>query len=171
MIIYRMTQFFNALWPKIEQREYYWLDTILTPKEIALFKKQSLAEQRHSLDIALELHQQQESIMQKYGKAAYHNLMVAALFHDCGKSLITLHLWQRIFIVASGFLPDQWRTYISQQRNVFGKTLVIYTQHPAWGKQLAAKAGANQEVQTLIQNHHTPNNALEKILSSADNHH
>lgn len=170
-MFYRFNQLYNAIFAKVEQQEYIWLNTILESKELALFQRQALTEQRHALDVAYDLEQNKQEIIKTYGKVVYHNLLLAALLHDCGKSLIKLRLWQRIVIVTTGYLPKEWKKKISKHKNLLGKTLVIYEQHPAWGKRLAAKAGLNEDVQLLIREHHSPANPLGQILFEADNRH
>ncbi|HHV63947.1 MAG TPA: hypothetical protein GXX46_02560 [Peptococcaceae bacterium] len=170
-MFYRMKQLYHTLFAKVEPSEYAWLEKKLAPAEFALFTKQPLPEQRHALDVAFEINNKKKEIIQTYGQNIYENLILAALLHDCGKSLIRLHLWQRVFIVIAGCLPQSWRNKIIEQRNLFGKTLLIYKRHPAWGKRLAARIGVNKEVQSLIQNHHSPTNPVEQILYQTDNRH
>ena len=162
---------YNAIIPKVNTDEISWLQQVLTEKEFELFRKQLITEQRHALDVGFDILSQKSELLNKVGNPAYINLLKAALLHDCGKSLINVHLWQRVFIVIHSYFPDKIKEHISNQRNIFSNTIVIYKQHPSWGKHLAAKAGLNQEVQIMIENHHTPKDPLEKILFEADNRH
>ncbi|WP_368292647.1 hypothetical protein [Dehalobacter sp. TBBPA1] len=171
MMFYRIKQLRSALHPVVNENEYSWLNTVLSERERQLFLKQTLTEQRHALDVARDIQEQSSLIENGYGKEVYHNLLSGALLHDCGKSVIHLLLWQRIFIVVFDYLPERIKNIIRQSKSVFGKTLVIYTQHPAWGKRLAARAGLSPEIQRLIHNHHTPQNSMEEMLHSADNRH
>lgn len=170
-MLYRFNQLYNAVFAKVNRQEYIWLEAVLKPDEFALFKRQTLTEQRHALDVANDIRNNCQDISAAYGKKAYNDLIVASLLHDCGKSLIELHLWQRIVIVTAGYLPVRIKNFIAARINLVDKTLVVYEQHPAWGKRLAAKAGLNENVLNLIQNHHTPQNSLERILYMADNRH
>ncbi len=170
-MFYRLKQLYKAINPRVRSEELSWLPKILSEKELTLFGKQLLAEQRHALDVSEEILAQQSAIEQALGKTAFNNLLKTALLHDCGKSLIRLRLWQRVFIVVYEYFPTKIKDHIICQRNVFSKTMVIYKQHPTWGKHLATKAGLNQEVQVLIQNHHSPRNELEKIIYEADSKH
>lgn len=170
-MFYRLKQLYNALNPKLKEEELAWVGQLLTEKELALFRKQVLTEQRHALDVALDIFFQKSEIICNMGNAAYDRLLKAALLHDCGKSLVKLHLWQRVFIVVYDYLPSKIKTYIGGSRNVFSKTIVIHKQHPVWGKHLGAKIGLDQEILKLIQNHHYPGTLLEKIIAEADNRH
>lgn len=170
-MLYRLKQFFNALFPVIKNNEYSWLKEIMSEKQLALFLKQSPAEQRHALDVAYDIVKQEKDLVNSIGSESYKNLLLAALLHDCGKSLIKLRLWQRTFIVCYGFLPYRIRSNIKSKKNIFGKTIKIHHKHSAWGKHLAAKAGANSKVQKIIENHHYPTNMLERIICHLDNKH
>jgi HD-like signal output (HDOD) protein len=170
-MFYRLKQLFKALFGKVELHEYSWLERVLTPDELALFCKQTLTEQRHALDVANDILNHKADIEKVYGSNVYDDLLLAALLHDCGKSLIKLHLWQRIIIATFGYLPSKLREKIVNNNNFLSKTLIIYKQHPAWGKWLASKAKMNENIQELILNHHTPGNQLEQLLYEADNRH
>lgn len=171
MMIYRFKQLYNALFTKIEPDEYQWLSKILAPAELVLFRKQALPEQRHALDVAYDIMSRQEEIVKTYNQEIFENFLFAALLHDCGKALVKLQLWQRIIIVAFGCLPPGLWHKIARQKNILGKTLLICQRHPAWGKRLTARAGVREEVQILIQNHHSPTNSVEQLLYQADNRH
>ncbi len=170
-MFYRLRQLYKAILPKIKEEEITWLQKVLTEKELSLFRKQLLIEQRHAIDVAYEVLFQKSEIIHNIGETAFNNILKAAFLHDCGKSLIRLHLWQRIFIVSYDYLPQRTKTKITSLKNIFSKTIVIYQQHPLWGKHLASKIGTNQDIQALIENHHLPRNQLEQILFEADNKH
>lgn len=170
-MFYRLNQLYNAVFASVSLEEYTWLQSILTPKEMALFTRQTLTEQRHALDVAIDLRRNKTAISEKYGREAYRDLLLASLLHDCGKSLRPLKLWQRVFIVSTGFFPVSWQKKLSLRKGILGNTLMIYRWHPSWGKHLAAKAGTNHQVQELILNHHNPQTPLDEFLYQADNKH
>lgn len=170
-MMYRAKQLMDALCPKVSQSEYTWLYKELSPEEAVLFTRQPLTDQRHALDVAYDIRSQIDSIQSDYGPEGYHNLLHAALLHDCGKSLIALHLWQRIFIVLFDHFPAVIKKRIVGQRSPLDKTLIIYRHHPVWGKRLALRAGLSPDIQTLILNHHAPTSSLEELLYLADNRH
>ncbi|KUO66807.1 MAG: hypothetical protein APF84_02855 [Gracilibacter sp. BRH_c7a] len=171
MVFYRLKQLFKAIRPNVKAEEVAWLEEVLTENELSLFLKQLVIEQRHALDVAHEILRKRSDIIQNMGETAYIDLIKAAFLHDCGKSLIKIRLWQRVFIVSYNYLPQRIKFNISTQKNLFSKTIIIYQQHPSWGRKLAAKAGLNHQVQELIGNHHSPVNQLEQILFEADNMH
>lgn len=170
-MLYRLKQLYDAMFPQVEAQENAWLASVLTSTELALFSRQALTEQRHALDVAADLTEQNEVLTSLYGEKSYQNLIKAALLHDCGKSLFKLRLWQRIYIVVMSYFPSSVPSIVSKKPNILGKTLLIYKRHPVWGRRLAAKAGAGPEIQFLIEKHHSPQKPLEWVLSEADNRH
>jgi hypothetical protein len=169
-MFYRITQFLQAVRPKLKAEEHAWLNTLLGPAERSLFYRQSLPEQRHALDVAKDL-AGQVFLGENLGELDYQNLMKAALLHDCGKSLLKLRLWQRVAVVLLGLFSEEKQAALIKKRNIPGKILIIHKQHAAWGKRLAAKAGLNDEVQALIENHHAPVSTMSELLRQADNRH
>lgn len=170
-MLYRVRQLIDALWPKVCESEYAWLFQELSAEEAALFSRQTLTEQRHALDVAFDIQKQKITIEIDYGTDGYHNLLHAALLHDCGKSLIALRLWQRVFIVLFDYLPANTQKRIVGQRSLLGKTLTIYRQHPVWGKRLAARTGLSPDIQGLILKHHAPISPLDELLYLSDSRH
>ena len=61
-MLYRIKQFCKAVSPRIKKNEYAWAAKILNHQEYALFSKQSLVEQRHAIDVALDIYKQQNLI-------------------------------------------------------------------------------------------------------------
>lgn len=170
-MFYRLKQLYHALFPKIGEKEYTWLHSTLSPQELALFLQQALPEQRHALDVAYDIMMQKESVETIFGNRQYWNLFCAALFHDCGKSQYKLNLLQRIFIVIAGHFPNRWQYFLLNQQNILGQTLTLYKEHPSLGKLFAVQAGMNEEIQSLIEMHHDPQNSLGFLLFEADNRH
>jgi hypothetical protein len=85
-------------------------------------------------------------------------LQQAALLHDVGKSVAPLNIVERVLIVL-GFrffhrLASQWSR--SQTASGWRKPFVVAARHPAWGADLAAKAGAAPTVVHLIRRHQSP---------------
>ncbi len=169
-MVYRLKQLFNALFPKIKNHEYLWINYILNEKEQQLFRSQTLAEQRHALDVAYDIQNDKTVITAQHGEYIYACLLKAALLHDCGKSIIGLSIGQRIFIVIFCYLPVRIQCVLKRNAT-FNQTILIYERHPAWGKRLVAQIGACLDIQNFIKNHHHPITETEKILFSADNRH
>lgn len=161
-MLYRVRQVLKALYPQITPEEIAWAAEILPPQGLALFQAQPQPEQRHGLDVALDLAAQ---------GIQDHNLLMAALLHDCGKIKYPLALWERIFIVLLQKISPYQRETLLRKFPSLQKAWQIAEKHPEWGAELASQGELNPLVVDLIRNHHTPNSPEGIILFEADNRH
>ena len=166
-MFYRVHQFIQALFSRIDVSELKWVMDYLSPEACSLFLKQSPSEQRHALDVAYSIRKAKPTI----SDADLRNLLTAALLHDCGKSIVSIRLWHRVFIVLMQKMPRLLWSCLETSNTVFSVPLKIATQHALWGGNLAQTAGVNPEVCRLIREHHTPKTDLGRILERADNAH
>ncbi len=166
-MLYRVHQFIQAIFPKIDSLEITWALDNLPPDAHSLFLKQSLSEQRHALDVARSL-MKEKSVLTL---SDFHNLLAAALLHDCGKSNVTTRLWHRVFIVLMQKLPTYIWSRLERSHTIFATPLQTASQHAIWGSTLAQGAGLNSIICLLICEHHSPKTELGRILANADNMH
>lgn len=166
-MFYRVHQFVQAIFPKIDSSEVKWAMDNLSPEACSLFLKQARSEQRHALDVAKGITKYKHAV----SNSEFQNLLTAALLHDCGKSIVSIRLWHRVFIVLMQKMPQPFWTRLESSQTIFALPLRIATQHASWGGCLAQKAGLNAEICLLIREHHTPKTELGCILASADNAH
>ena len=111
---------------------------------------------------------------------AGHNqpaLLVAALLHDVGKTLLPLTIWERSLIVlASIFLPHQTAVWGQGEAVGWKRPFVVKMQHPAWSAEMVANAGSHTQAVELIQRHqdtiapeeHSEEAELLRLLQWAD---
>ena len=166
-MFYRVHQFTHAFFPHIDSSEIKWAMDNLSPEAYSLFLKQSRSEQRHALDVAQSILKNKQTL----SSTDFQNLLTAALLHDCGKSIVSMRLWYRVFIVLMQKMPPSIWSRVELSHTVFSFPLKISTQHAAWGGDLAQKAGLNPKICLLIYEHHTPTTKLGRILERADNAH
>ncbi|MDR3602795.1 MAG: HD domain-containing protein [Desulfosporosinus sp.] len=166
-MFYRVHQFTHAFFPHINCLEIKWTRNTLSPEAYALFLKQSRTEQRHALDVAKSIFNNNRAL----SYSDLQNLLAAALLHDCGKSIVSIRLWQRVFIVLMQKMPQPLWSCLENSHTIFALPLKISTQHATWGGCLAEKAGLNPEICLLIREHHAPKTKLGRILARADNTH
>ncbi|MDQ7096073.1 HD domain-containing protein [Desulfosporosinus sp. PR] len=166
-MFYRIHQFAQAFFPRLHPSETLRATKILSPGARALFFRQSPAEQRHALSVAQSLMIYQEIL----SSSEYLDLITAALLHDCGKSLVTIRLWQRVFIVLMQQMPDPLWIRAEKGPALWSAPLKVAKRHPLWGANLARKAGLNPRICLLIREHHTPGTRLGCLLHKADNEH
>lgn len=154
--MYRFRQFFGALTARIDDRDEQVLARLLTPPQMALFRRMARNDQRHSLNVCATLRQ-----------AGYEDpaLLTAALLHDTGKAAGRVWLWQRTLIVllrrwAPGLLHWLERgTWHSSTNTVhvrapwWRKGFVVNRLHPELSACWAAETGCSPAAIDLIRRH------------------
>lgn len=169
-MFYRIQQFYHGLFPRITSKDLLVVQAYLPEKAISLFNAQLPADQRHGLDVALDLLRNNSSYLSLSQK---NQLIQAALLHDCGKTLYPLKLWQRVYVVLAAHLPRSIWDYFKSLSHFqsLSRPLELAKEHPEWGAKLSAQAGLEEEVIQLIRFHHKPNSEVGKLLYLADNRH
>lgn len=168
-MFYRVQQFYHGIFPQISSEDLQLVHSFLNETPRLLFDAQSPTDQRHALDVALDLLQNQAHLSFPQKRI----LIQAALLHDCGKIRYPLKIWQRVYIVLCAKLPCPVQEFLKglTQHKALSLPLILAEQHPAWGAVLASQAGLAEEVIALIRNHHTPHSEAGKLLFVADNRH
>lgn len=169
-MFYRTQQFYYGLFPRITSKDLILVQAYLPETAISLFTAQLPADQRHGLDVALDLLQNNPASL---SLSQRNQLIQAALLHDCGKTLYPLKLWQRVYVVLAAHLPQLIWDYLKSFSSVqsLSRPLELAKKHPEWGAELSAQAGLEEEVVQLIRFHHTPKSEVGKLLYLADNRH
>lgn len=127
---------------------------ILTPAQMSLFTSMQDSEQAHSLRLLHSLQQAGEND---------HDLLVAALLHDVGKSRYPLRLWERVVIVLTkAFFPQKVHQWGQGSVRGWQRPFVIAEQHAAWGAEMAAQVGASALSVALIRRHQDPPGSLDR---------
>jgi hypothetical protein len=144
-VLYRARQFWTNLAGKPPAAGLAQARQLLGPDLYVLFRQMQPGEQAHSIQVFLDL---------KAGGADDPDLLVAALLHDVGKARFRLHLWERVLVVlGKGFFPNRWQKWGQGEARGWKRAFVIAAQHPAWGAEMAASAGALPGAVRLIRCH------------------
>jgi hypothetical protein len=146
---YRAAQFFAHLWPQPPgPAEQAAVAAILPPRLAALWARQGVAEQAHSLRVLAAL------------RALGYNqpeLLAAALLHDVGKTRAPMPLWGRVAVVLAGRLwPQAAARWGQGPPRGWRRPFVTAAQHPQWGADLVDSAGAHPVTVGLVRRHQTP---------------
>ncbi|MCA9972379.1 MAG: HD domain-containing protein [Anaerolineales bacterium] len=166
---YRAGQFWRLLFAApLATAAWQDVAAVLSPAELRLFARFSAGDQQHSYDVLCTLR-----------AAGYENaeLLAAALLHDVGKTRVRLSVWERSLIVlAQRLFPGRLAAWGGGAARGWRRPFVVKQQHPAWGAEMAAAAGAAPLVVSLIRRHQdavletavTPEDALLRQLQWAD---
>ncbi|MFC2055233.1 HD domain-containing protein [Chloroflexota bacterium] len=156
-VIYRARQTWNTITAIPEKDDIDQVRKILSPDLMSIFLGLQPGEQAHSYWVYNQLRQNGET---------NHNLLVAALLHDVGKSLHPLRLWERIVIVlGKTFFPQEIKAWGQGDPHGFLRPFVISEKHPDWGADMAAQAGASQMTVSIIRRHQEPQNINPNEIS------
>ena len=142
---HRVGQFFLYLSAQLTPEDEALVKSILPPALLPLFRRQSAGEQKHSLKLARWLAKREP------GQA---ELLQAALLHDVGKSVAPINLLERVeAVLVRRLLPGPYARWAQAEPRGWRKPFVTAVNHPAWGADLAAQAGASPLVVSLIRRH------------------
>jgi putative nucleotidyltransferase with HDIG domain len=161
-LFYRIKQFWHALCPLIHPEELDWVQRILPVCALPLFFNQSLPERRHAIDVAMDL---------SLSYPEKHNLLIAALLHDCGKSQYKLKIWERIYIVLLQKASRKIWNLLLCSRPMLSCPLRTAQEHARWGAKMVQDIGLENEIVQLILYHHDPKTRDGQLLYDADNRH
>ncbi len=144
-LAYRARQFWNALPTTRKWIEPRAVVPPLTSAQLVLFQRMHPSEQAHAYRVFQRL--QAEGHMEA-------DLLVAALLHDAGKCLYPLAAWERAAVVfGKRLFPRSAQRWGEAAPRGLRRPFVVAARHPAWGADLAARAGASPLAVELIRRH------------------
>lgn len=166
----RIQQGVSALLAFARAVDYDLAARYLTSEQLALFKQMARAEQLHSLNVLRDVLAQADETP--------HDLAVAALMHDVGKSRRHLSVAQKtISVLVKRFWPALEQRLTADERTDFWHApFTVRRYHPKWSAELLAQRGASERAIWLAQHHQDdaatwqdhPNYPLLLRLQAAD---
>jgi len=145
---YRVRQFASALLARVSPDDLREADEVLPSDAQKLFRRMSVSDQRHSLNVMRTLRRQGHT---------EPDALAAALLHDAGKSATRLYPWHRAIIVLSTrFAPSVLAWLTRGEPRGWRRPFVIHRQHTEIGAEWAAQAGCSPLTVSLIRRHQEP---------------
>ena len=153
---YRSRQFFRAVAAlaagDLPEQDRAIVTGFLPADLHVLFLRMAMNDQRHSLEVYRRLRGEGH---------ADQDLLIAALLHDCGKSLARIALWQRVALVLvkavkPALLDRLAGPDASSSDRSWRYAFYIQREHAPLGAELANQAGASPTTVAYIRRHETP---------------
>ncbi len=160
-LAYRTRQFWQSWRSRPDEEGLEEARRLLTDQQLELFEMMAPSEQAHALRVL-------ERIRMQGGR--HPDLLVAALLHDVGKNRYPLRLFEQVLVVlARTYFPDRMSDWGRGKPQGLRRALVIAKQHPYWGAEMAARAGASPLAVNLIWRHQespsiVPQNLEDRLL-------
>ncbi len=150
----RMRQGLRALFAFSQPLDLDLAAQYLSPPLLSLFRQMKRSEQLHSLNVLRTVEEQ---------GTVPHDLAVAALLHDVGKSRYPLHVWQKtIAVLIHAAWPGLFRRWsIGDPANPLYRPFVVNVCHPNWSADMIAEAGASEDTVWLVRHHADHDSAIE----------
>jgi hypothetical protein len=144
-----------------------WVAGILTPAELAVWRRLSGPDRRHAAAVARRVDAALEG--------ADRPVLAAALLHDAGKLDSGLGTWARVPATLVGLVGrrrvvERW----SRASSGVGRRVALYLDHPARGAARLRAAGSDPLTVAWAAEHHLPEDrwsvppALGRVLHAAD---
>lgn len=159
-MIHRLRQGLRAIFALAHPVDYDAVAEILSPPLMHLFHRMRRVEQLHSLRVM--------RMLQAQGFTD-HDLLVAALMHDCGKSRCRFTLPERVIVVlARRLLPAAYTRWSMGEPAGWRRMFVVATQHPKWSAEDMLSAGASMRAARLAERHQ---DKVESVSTSEEDRH
>jgi hypothetical protein len=147
LAVQRIRQGIRALLAFSYSVDYPLAEQYLSAMQMALFRQMGRSEQLHSLNVL-------RSVLAQSAQTP-HDLAVAALMHDVGKSRYKLAVWQKtVSVLVKKFLRGaSARLAAYNQLTFWNAPFVVRQWHPKWSAELLAEIGSTEGVIWLAEHH------------------
>lgn len=150
---HRMRQGVRALLAFRETPDLSLAAQYLNMSQLALFRQMPHLEQVHGVNVlrsALAL-----PLPADADGRALDDLAVAALLHDCGKSIHRVRIWQKTLpVLVKATSPELFDKLSTRNpKNYLWRAFAVKAHHPQWGAEMAGHANTSARALWLIEHH------------------
>ncbi len=143
-------RFVTSLWPLgPSSQDDEWARSHLVEGEVALWKRMSSQDRRHSIGVA-------RRVEDALGDGATRPVVAAALLHDVGKIESRLGTMLRVVATASAAIAGRETAELWVTSTGVTRRIGLYLKHPSIGADLLAMAGSDPFTETWAREHHHP---------------
>jgi putative nucleotidyltransferase with HDIG domain len=142
---YRIKQFNKAILAKVSEKDKTYVSKILNKDESLLFYKQSRSEQKHCIEVAIDITQE----CKRRRGINIKRLQKAALLHDVGKITKPLRIYEKSILV---ILDRLSKGKLKKFTNI--KKIDVYYNHGYNGYVMLKDIEKDKDLLKLVLNHH-----------------
>ncbi len=146
-VMYRIQQAVRALFAFTQDVDTALTVRYLSSRQMVLFDNMRHSEQLHGLHVLQDVLAQDTDTP--------HDLAVAALLHDVGKSRYTLRVWQKtLAVLVEKLAPPLFRRWSREDGDSYWRRpFILKVHHPAWSATMLAATGASERAIWLVAHH------------------
>lgn len=143
--LHLVRRFFGALsWRRPRADDLAWVERVLLPGELVLFRRLPNHDQRHLVKVARRV----EAELSDTAEAGDSRWLAAALLHDVGKYDARLGPYGRAIATVCGWLGGHDMARAWTQRRGFTRRVGLYLLHGELGADMIRLAGGREEAAT-----------------------
>lgn len=172
--VHRAKRFFWSLLPaSVAPEDDSWIESLLSPLELAAFNRMTVRDRAHSVQVARRVEANLDRIP-GIGEADHRWILQAALLHDVGKSDVRLGTYGRVIATLAGWVGGEDMAAAWSQKKGLTRRIGLYLRHPEIGRDILELAGSDRRVSAWAAEHYwepqrwTIPSAVGELLSAAD---
>lgn len=149
-VVHLVKRFFGSLLPGgPKTADVAWVESILSPDELLLWRRFYGPDRRHSAAVA-------RRVEVALGDRATTPVLAAALLHDIGKVQSGLRTYTRVAATLSAAVAGREMAPVWAKSTGVTRRIGLYLMHPDIGADLLTMAGSDPLVIAWAREHHLP---------------
>ncbi|MCB1258472.1 MAG: HD domain-containing protein [Microthrixaceae bacterium] len=172
-LAHRSRRFFGSLLPvHVKAEDADWVAGLLSESELAAFYRMCVRDQVHSIGVARKV---EANLGALDSSEPSDWILVAALMHDVGKSMVELGTYGRVMASLAGWAAGEEMAPAWAQKRGMTRKIGLYLQHPELGADILRMADSDPRVVAWAREHYykpelcsLPDDVV-RLLVAADN--